>query len=215
MNGNQTKKSHLPPLCLISSGEDSADKGKLLLNQLVRLPQSLPCMVQIREKKLSTKDLLMLALKAREIQLPAGTLLLVNERVDLALAASLDGVHLPENACSAKVLRTLAPKLIYGCSVHSPAALHIAEEAGADYLLFGPVFDTPSKRIYGAPQGLEKLGELCQATSLPVFALGGITPENVSLCMAKGAYGIAALSLFRDTDRLADTIEELYLHLNP
>ena len=215
MNGNQTKKSHLPPLCLISSGEDSADKGKLLLNQLVRLPQSLPCMVQIREKKLSTKDLLMLALKAREIQLPAGTLLLVNERVDLALAASLDGVHLPENACSAKVLRTLAPKLIYGCSVHSPSALRVAEEAGADYLLFGPVFDTPSKRIYGAPQGLEKLGALCRATSLPVFALGGITQKNAALCMTKGAYGIAALSLFRDTARLADTIEELYLQLNP
>ncbi len=215
MNGNRTKNNHLPRLYLISSGEEMAGSDTLLLNQLALLPRSHPCMVQIREKKLSTKELLTLALKARKIELPEGTFLLMNERVDLALAASLDGVHLPENACSAKVLRTLAPKLIYGCSVHSPSALRVAEEAGADYLLFGPVFDTPSKRIYGAPQGLEKLGALCRATSLPVFALGGITQKNAALCMTKGAYGIAALSLFRDTARLADTIEELYLQLNP
>ncbi len=214
MNDNRTKKSHLPRLFLISSGEECDGSGALLLRQLALLPRSHPCMVQIREKKLSAKELLTLALKAREMELPEGTLLLMNERVDLALAASLEGVHLPETACSAKVLRTFAPNLIYGCSVHSPSALRIAEEAGADYLLFGPVFDTPSKRIYGAPQGLEKLGALCQATSLPVFALGGITKKNAGLCMAKGSYGIAVLSLFRDTDRVADTIEELYLHLN-
>ena len=216
MNDNQTKiKSSLPRLCLISSGEGHADNGTLLLKQLTLLPRSLACMVQIREKKLNAKELLTLAIKARKIGLPEGTLLLINERVDLALAAELDGVHLPENACSATMLRTIAPKLIYGCSIHSHSALLLAEEAGADYLLFGPVFDTPSKRIYGPPQGLEKLGELCQATSLPVFALGGITPKNAPLCMAKGAYGIAALSLFHDTARFAETIVELYLHLNP
>jgi len=215
MNGNRTKTATLPRIYLVSSGEESANKGKILLNQLIRLPRSLPCMVQIREKKLNAKELLTLALKAREIELPEGTLLLMNERLDLALAASLDGVHLPENACSAKLLRPLAPKLIYGCSVHSLSALRIAEETGADYLLFGPVFDTPSKRVYGAPQGLEKLGDLCQATSLPVFALGGITPKNAPLCIAKGAYGIAALSLFQESCRFADTIEELYFNMNP
>lgn len=214
MTGHRTNPP-LPRIYIISSGEEGDDKGKRLLNQLARLPRSLPCMVQIREKKLSAKELLTLALKAREIELPEGTLLLMNERLDLALTADLDGVHLPENACSAKVLRPLAPKLIYGCSVHSLSALRIAEESGADYLLFGPVFDTPSKRVYGAPQGLEKLGAICQKTSLPVFALGGITPKNATLCMAKGAYGIAALSLFQEKIRLAETIEELYLHLNP
>ena len=138
----------------------------------------------------------------------------MNERADIALAAGLDGVHLPENACSAETLRTFAPGLIYGCSVHSKSAMLIAEESGADYLLFGPVFDTPSKRKYGAPQGLEKLGELCRATSLPVFALGGITPQNAAHCMAEGAYGIAGLSIFQDTARFTETIEQFYLHLN-
>ncbi len=215
MNGNQTKTAPLPRIYLISSGEESADNDTQLLHQLARIPCSLPCMVQIREKKLSAKELLTLALKAKGIKLPQGTLLLMNERLDLALAAGLDGVHLPENGCSTKELRPLAPKLIYGCSVHSFSALHTAEEAGADYLLFGPVFDTPSKRVYGAPQGLEKLGAICQKTSLPVFALGGITPKNATLCMAKGAYGIAALSLFQERVKFAETIEELHLTLNP
>ena len=215
MNGNQTKSVTLPRIYLISSGKEEADNDTRLLDQLARLPCSISCMIQIREKKLNAKELLTIALKARDIKLPQGTLLLMNERVDLAVAAGLDGVHLPENACSAKELRPFAPKLIYGCSIHSFSALHTAEEAKADYLLFGPVFDTPSKRVYGAPQGLEKLGEICQKTSIPVFALGGITLKNAALCMAKGAYGIAALSLFQERVRFAETIEKLYLQLNP
>jgi len=210
----QQKASPLPRLFIVSSGEENTDNGLLLLNQLNLLPRSLPCMIQIREKKLEAKELLTLSVKARAIVLPEGSLLLMNERADIALAAGLDGVHLPENACSAKTIRSFAPGLIYGCSVHSKSALLIAEESGADYLLFGPVFDTPSKRKYGAPQGLEKLGEFCQLTSLPVFALGGITPQNAALCMAEGAYGIAGLSIFQDTAKLAETIEQFYLHLN-
>ena len=214
MEHQQQKETSLPRLFLISSGEGNADNGTLLLNQLNLLPRSMPCMVQIREKQLEAKELLTLALKARAIELSEGTLLLINERADIALAAGFDGVHLPENACSAKIIRTYAPDLIYGCSIHSISALRIAEESGADYLLFGPVFDTPSKRQYGAPQGLEKLGALCRTTSLPVFALGGITPQNTPLCIAKGAYGIAGLSIFQNTARLAETIEQFYFHLN-
>ena len=210
----QQKAVSLPRLFIVSSGKENTDNGILLLNQLNLLPRSLPCMIQIREKKLETKELLTLSLKARAIELPEGSLLLMNERADIALAAGLDGVHLPENACSAETLRTFAPGLIYGCSVHSKSAMLIAEESGSDYLLFGPVFDTPSKRKYGAPQGLEKLGELCRATSLPVFALGGITPQNAAHCMAEGAYGIAGLSIFQDTARFTETIEQFYLHLN-
>ena len=210
----QQKAVSLPRLFIVSSGKENTDNGILLLNQLNLLPRCLPCMIQIREKKLETKELLTLSLKARAIELPEGSLLLMNERADIALAAGLDGVHLPEKACSAETLRTFAPGLIYGCSVHSKSAMLIAEESGSDYLLFGPVFDTPSKRKYGAPQGLEKLGELCRATSLPVFALGGITPQNAAHCMAEGAYGIAGLSIFQDTARFTETIEQFYLHLN-
>ncbi|NMW21015.1 MAG: thiamine phosphate synthase [Chlorobiaceae bacterium] len=205
----------LPRLFMISSGEADTDKGTLLFNQLNLLPESLPCMVQIREKRLAARELLILTERARAIKLPAGSLLLCNERMDIALAAGLEGVHLPEGACRPDRLRTVAPVLIFGCSIHSLASLRIAEEKAADYLLFGPIFDTPSKRKYGAPQGLEKLGEICRATSLPVFALGGITPQNAALCMDKGAYGTAGLSIFCDTLRLAETLEQFYRILYP
>ncbi|MFZ4525042.1 MAG: thiamine phosphate synthase [Chlorobium sp.] len=210
MEHNKLQGTPLPHLCLISSGQENPDNGTLLLEQLNLLPRTLPCMVQIREKQLNAKQLLTLALKAKRCTMPDGSMLLVNERVDIALAANLDGVHLPESGCYPDKLRPFAPNMIFGCSVHSPESLHIAEKSGTDYLLFGPVFDTPSKRKYGAPQGLEKLGQICRSTTLPVFALGGITPENGALCMAEGAYGIAGLSIFQDTSRFVDTLEQFY-----
>jgi len=215
MRHKQEIHPSLPRLYIISSGKENSDCNILLLDQLKLLTGSFPCIVQIREKNLETKELLNLALKARAIKSSDDTLLLINERADIALAAGLDGVHLPEKACSAAALRTFAPGLIYGCSVHSALSLRIAEESGADYLLFGPVFDTPSKRQYGPPQGLDNLEALCQATSLPVFAVGGINPENAALCIAKGAYGIAGISIFQDITRFIKTIEQFYIHLNP
>ncbi len=207
---NKLPRTPLPRIYLISSGQENHNKETSLLRNLNLIPGSLCCMVQIREKQLNAKRLLTLALKAREIGLPEGTRLLVNERVDIALAARLDGVHLPEKSCFPYQLRPLAPNMIFGCSVHSQESALIAEKSGADYLLFGPIFDTPSKRIYGTPQGLEQLGKLCRATTLPIFAIGGITPENGALCMAEGAYGIAGLSIFQDTFRFVKTLEQFY-----
>ena len=214
MQYNILKAAPLPRIYLISSGEENSDPGRLI-RQLNLLPSFMPCIVQIREKNLEAKQLLTLALQARKIQLPTGSLLLCNERADVALAAGLDGVHLPENACPTDKLQAFASNFIFGCSIHSQKALHIAEQSGADYLLFGPVFDTPSKRKYGAPQGLKKLGEFCRTTSLPVYALGGVTPRNAALCMAEGAYGTAGLSIFQETARLIETIEQFYRILYP
>ncbi|TLU84832.1 MAG: thiamine phosphate synthase [Chlorobium sp.] len=208
MRLNKLLPHPLPRIYLISSGEENADMDSRLMEQLRLLPRSIACMVQIREKQLDTQQLLKLALKARNTDLPEGTLLLVNKRIDVALEASLDGVHLPENTLKTADVHQNAPNLIAGFSVHSHESLRMAEASGADYLLYGPVFDTPSKRKYGPPQGLEKLAQLCRATTLPVFALGGITPDNALLCMDQGAYGIAALSIFGNTARLVETLEQ-------
>ncbi len=185
------------------------------MTQLSLLPHPFPCIVQIREKQLNTKELLRVALQIKALALSKETIIIINERLDVALAASLDGIHLPESGCTPAILRPLAPKMLFGCSVHSLEALRNAEESGADYLLFGPVFETPSKRAYGPPQGLQLLGRISHSTSLPVFALGGITPENAAYCMAEGAYGIAALSIFQETTRLVDTIERFYNIVTP
>jgi len=211
MEKNAPPQRTLPRIYLISSGKEHPENCTLLTEQLTLLPHSFPCMVQIREKQLNTRQLLTLALKARQVTLPKETLLLINERLDIALAASLDGIHLPENACSADILRPHAPKLLFGCSVHSEKSVRLAEESGAEYLLFSPIFDTPSKRQYGAPQGLKTLGKLCKTTPLPIFALGGITLHSAAHCMAEGAYGIAGISMFQDLARFVETLEQFHM----
>ncbi|TLU84195.1 MAG: thiamine phosphate synthase [Chlorobium sp.] len=203
-------KSPLPRICIVSSGMESDLETSPLISLLKHLPEMTPCMVQIREKHLDAKHLYTLCCEAKELDLPSGTLLLLNERTDIASAAEIDGVHLPESGCSPEKMRTFAPGLIYGRSVHSMESARIAEDSGADFLFFGPVFDTPSKRKYGNPQGLEKLEKLCNTTALPVYAIGGVNPENAGSCRKRGAFGMAALSLFHDIPGLARTIEHLY-----
>ena len=213
MDSMELNKSHsffLPRLYILSSGESEKDKGALLLEQLKRLPYDRPCMVQIREKSLGMQELLALAVKAASLALPAGTLLLTNKHKDIALAAGLHGVHLPEIESLAERMTDVTSGLLKGCSVHSLSAAKIAENAGADYLLYGPVFDTPSKRIFGLPQGTENLQSICSATTLPVYAIGGITHNNVAECLDAGAYGIAGISAFSEYSQLAENIEHFY-----
>ncbi|MCY2927770.1 MAG: thiamine phosphate synthase [Planctomycetota bacterium] len=199
----------LPRLYLISGGGSERDGGAAFLEQLKHLPPARACMVQLREKQLDPAKLLALALQASKAPLPAGSLLLVNAHADVARAAGLHGVHLPEAAYRSARPAAFAPDLVIGCSVHSVESARAAQEAGADFLLFGPVFDTPSKRSYGPPQGLARLGEIC-GVALPVFAVGGVTPDNAAACLTAGAYGIAGISAFRDVGRLGEIVERFY-----
>lgn len=204
-----TAQSHtsppLPRICMISDGSG----GAMLPDALEAISEGPPCMTLIREKRLQGGELFRLAATAREIPRPAGSRLLVSERMDIALAAGLDGVHLPEEACPTGRLRSAAPALVFGRSVHSTAAALEAEASGADYLFFSPVWDTPSKRPFGPPQGTEKLREVCRAVSIPVFALGGISIEKVGECMECGAWGIAAIGLFSRSAELLTTLETI------
>jgi thiamine-phosphate pyrophosphorylase len=93
--------------------------------------------------------------------------------------------------------------------VHSLEAALAAESGGADYLIFGPVFPTPSKAAFGAPQGLERLKELCRNASIPVLAIGGITIQNAQECYAAGASGVAAIRLFQDATDTLSVVEQL------
>lgn len=209
MSRESEKSTSLPRCCIISSGREKTGEDSSLLRLMENLPVSLPCMVQIREKHLDAKSLYELSCRAAIMKRLSGTLVLLNERADIAMAAGLDGVHLPEIACHPAALKAAGLDMLYGCSVHSIESAHAAENNGAAYLLFGPVFDTPSKRSYGAPQGLGKLETLCRSTTLPVFAIGGVTPENAPLCRETGAWGCAALSLFLDISSLALSIEQM------
>lgn len=153
------------------------------------------CAVQIREKDLETRALLSLAEGVVSSVRPAGCPVLINDRIDVALAVGADGVHLRGDSLPIEVARQLVgPDRLIGVSAHSVEEVRRAEIGGADFVVLGPVFDTPSKRSYGAPIGLQVLEAACRGCRVPVFAIGGITSECVPAVRRAGAYGIAAVS---------------------
>lgn len=201
------KKPHsLPRLMIVSSGKEHQKFRGLASDQVKVLTCSLPVIFQLREKNLDTADLHSLACDIAPVIEAAGSILCINERFDIALATGAGGVHLPEASCPADVVRKTVPGLITGKSVHSHATALAAAGAGIDYLLFGPVFETPSKAPYGPPQGLDKLREICRAVAVPVFAVGGITPDKTAACLECGAWGVAAMAPFLDPLSLPETI---------
>jgi thiamine-phosphate diphosphorylase len=162
-------------------------------------------LIQIREPGLEDRDLLSLALQTRDATSDTTARILINDRVDVALAAGVDGVHLPGRAMSAARIRTMVPdgvdRFLIGRSVHSEAeAAAAAREGGCDYLIFGSVFESESKPRGQAPAGLEQLMRVCGRVDLPVLAIGGVTWPRVDAIVKTGAAGIAAIGLFADTD---------------
>jgi thiamine-phosphate pyrophosphorylase len=151
--------------------------------------------VQLREKDLGTDELLRLARRMREMTSRHGAKLLINDRVDVALACGADGVHLgvaslpPEDA-----RRILGRDRLIGCSTHGTEQLAAAVAAGADFATFGPVFATPSKASYGQPVGVEALRRACMSTDIPIFGIGGIGLENIAEIAGAGSHGIATIS---------------------
>jgi thiamine-phosphate pyrophosphorylase len=150
-------------------------------------------LVQLREKDLEGGELFALAeslvLECRS----AGAKLLINDRIDVALAAGADRVVLPVDSFPTTVARRLCgDRLLVGRSTHSTDEVDVARDDGCDFALFGPVFATPSKSVFGPPQGIDRLAAAA-ARGLAVFAVGGITAENASEVVRAGAYGAAVI----------------------
>jgi len=148
-------------------------------------------MIQIREKDLPTRELLDLACKIRDIAAGTATRILVNDRLDIALAAGIDGVHLPSNGFPPERVRPFVKVL--GVSTHTLEEAIDAERARADFIVFGPVFDTPGKTAVG----LGPLREVTSRVKVPVLAIGGITAANSSQVLSAGAAGISGIRLFQ------------------
>lgn len=135
--------------------------------------------LQLREKDLPARELYELALRLREICTRAGAPLIVNDRVDVAMAANADGLHLPFDSIGVSMARKLlGPKRLIGVSTHSPPDVSGAAREGADFAVFGPVFDPLSKPATGPAWGASGLKAACSAGAIPVFALGGMTVER-------------------------------------
>jgi thiamine-phosphate diphosphorylase len=211
------ENSHAKPIvCYVTDSSALANSSAAdhvrgaLLARIVAAAQAGADWIQLREKNWHGRALLEFAfqVRARLAHLPTPPKLIINDRLDVALSASADGIQLGSSslplpdaiAFRREHERTHnAPKPFLVCaSCHSIDEARAAESAGATHLFFGPVFDSPSKRHFGPPQGLERLAEIASAVQIPVIAIGGITSANAHSCIRTGASGVAAIREFQD-----------------
>lgn len=151
-------------------------------------------MIQLREKDLTARALYDLGARLQHLLMPHGIPLLINDRLDVAQALDVAGVHLAGHSLSlSHARRLLGPNKLIGVSTHSLDHARQAMGEGADFIVFGPVFDTPSKRQYGAPQGLQRLAEVVANITCPVIAIGGIDTHNLPQVLQTGAHGVAMI----------------------
>ena len=151
--------------------------------------------VQLREKDLPGGELYQVALELRSLTARYGAMLFINDRVDIALAVDADGVHLGEKSIPIPQARKLlGGRKLIGASCHGLVSAALAQDMGADFITYGPVYYTPSKAAYGPPAGLDSLGEVAILLRIPIFAIGGINSGNVRAVISAGCRGIALIS---------------------
>ncbi len=178
-----------------------------LIQEAVRAEVDL---IQIRERDLAARPMVELAQVAVDCARGTKTRVVVNDRLDVGLAVGASGVHLGTQSLPAQTVRRYVPvDFLIGVSCHSLAEALAAESAGANYIVLGPVFATPSKLRYGPPLGLSKLQEVAARVKIPLLALGGIAVERVKPCLVAGATGIAGISVFQGCESIHARVREL------
>jgi thiamine-phosphate pyrophosphorylase len=230
---SNSRASGEPLLCYVTdrrslAGASSADSIEALPRKIAEVAGAGIDWVQIREKDLTARDMESLTRESLRIaasssaKSSSATRVLVNDRVDVAIAERAGGVHLGGKSLPVAEAKRLVESalrkqgvdesFLIGVSCHSIKAAAAAERGGADYIFFGPIFATPSKEMFGPPQGPELLEQVCRAVSIPVLAVGGITLEKAAACLAAGASGIAAIRLFQsaaDPRHIVDSIRQI------
>jgi len=187
---------------------------RLLLDSIGRAAAAGTDWIQIREKDLDTRPLVELVRLALAESRDTAARVLVNDRLDIAVAANAGGIHLGEKSLPLQSVvewrsSTRRSHFLIGVSCHSLESAREAERGGADYIFFGPVYATPSKASFGPPQGIERLREICTALKIPVLAIGGVNLVNGSECISAGAAGVAAIRLFQDSADSAELAAKL------
>lgn len=198
----------LPRLCLITDRR-LVRKGTLTSAVKAALDGGVR-MVQLREKDLPIRDLLSLAEEMRELTRMYDALLFINDRLDVAICAEADGVHLPQNGLPVEGIKPVLPGgMRVGVSTHSLAEANEAEAGGADFITFGPVYETPSKAAYGKPVSVTALNKVCGSVKIPVYALGGIAAGQVEEVLSAGAYGVAMISAILGQEDIRSAARDL------
>lgn len=195
-------------LCYIT--DRRALPPEALLPRILEVMRAGVDMVQIREKDLPTQELAALVKGALDGARGNKTQVIVNDRLDVALALGASGVHLATTSMPPEAVRACVPAdFVVGVSCHSLGDALRAEAGGANYVLLGPIFVTPSKLGYGPPLGLSVLQETASRVRIPVFALGGVNLERARACVEAGAQGLAGISIFQDCDSPGERLRAL------
>ncbi len=185
--------SRLPPLYVVTDRHQTGEDR--LLRILGDIIPEQGMMVQIRERDLGSRELLRFVEAVHRLAHSFRVPCLINDRVDLVLATQAAGVHLRSDSMPTKEARKcLGTGYLIGKSVHSAEEALQSEKEGADFVVLGPVYETPSKRQYGPPLGVPVIREASRHCTIPVYAIGGMTPSRVENVMASGAAGVAVVS---------------------
>lgn len=168
-------------------------------------------LIQLREKNLSARALYELTRRAAKLTRQSSSRLLVNDRADIASAAGADGVHLTSRSLETEVVRrSFGDEFLIGVSTHTLVEARAARDQGADFAVFGPVFETPSKTAPGSTVGVDTLRAVALALNpFLLIALGGVTRDNASLALRAGASGVAAIRALGDPEHLNDTVRAI------
>lgn len=184
-------------------------RGRALSTVLQHAIQAGVRAIQLRERDLSTGELLSLAREIQAMTTSSSVSLIMNDRVDLAMALDLQGVHLRADSLSARSVRQMiGPHSLIGVSTHSAEDVRRASHNGADYVVLGPIYDTLSKRSFGVPLGLDLLTDVCRHSPIPVFAIGGVTYERVHAVRQAGAHGVAVIGALLTRDDIGTAVHD-------
>ena len=170
-------------------------KGRPLVPLLQRVLTAAAPAIQLRERDLSARELVTLALEVQAVTASRRSQLLINDRIDVALALEGVGVHLRINSLPVSVARqVLGTQRLLGISVHAVEEAVQVESQGADYIVLGPIYETPSKQMFGPPLGIHTLERACRLVRLPIIGIGGVTAARAREMRRAGAFGVAVIT---------------------
>jgi thiamine-phosphate pyrophosphorylase len=185
-------------------------KGRPLVSLLQRALSAAPPAIQLRERDLSARELVTLAREVQALTASRRSQLLINDRIDVALALEGVGVHLRSNSLPVSVARELlGPQRLLGISVHTVDEGLLAQSQGADYIVLGPIYETPSKQVFGPPLGIHTLEKACRLIRIPSIGIGGVTAARAREMRCAGAFGAAVITAILGADDIESATREL------
>ena len=190
--------------------------GRPLVSLLQRVLSAAAPAIQLRERDLSARELLTLAREVQVLTASRRSQLLINDRIDVALALEGVGVHLRSNSLPVLVARELlGAQRLLGISVHTVEEGLLAQSQGADYVVLGPIYETPSKQMFGPPLGIHTLEKACRLISIPIIGIGGVTAARAREMRCAGAFGAAVITAILGADDIESATRELLDAVTP